>query len=177
MIEIELKAHVSDPGHLREILGMIAIPGRLVVKSDMYWNLPDIGSSSSFKERFRIRMEGSNATVTRKIKHLVGETEVNQEIEFSVSDPEAFLDLMQHVGCTKSYEKKKISEQYISGRILAELVNIEKLGYFLELEILASDDNSETIKTAQQELLAFLKLCNINTTEIETKYYSELLGK
>lgn len=175
MVEIEMKAHVRNPEAVAAVLTTEGEFLASVDKRDQYWLLAPVQGSAP-AGRFRLRSEGGRSTVTRKVKSLSGGMEVNAETEFQVSDPEAFLDFARCCGCIPLYQKRKTAHQYRVGRILAELVNVEGLGNFLELEILTESAEREEVCNARDEIEALFRRCSIPRSAIEERFYSEMLG-
>lgn len=58
---------------------------------------------------------------------------------------------------------------------LIEISYVDKLGDYIEIEILSDTDNSETTQKAHAKLLSVLKKCGVPESDIETRYYSEML--
>jgi adenylate cyclase class IV len=52
---------------------------------------------------------------------------------------------------------------------------VEKLGNFLELEILSKTDAQPVIEKSRSRLLELLEICGISSGKIENRYYSEML--
>ncbi|MDP2816602.1 MAG: class IV adenylate cyclase [Rectinemataceae bacterium] len=175
MFEIEMKAWVDDPVALKNKLLQIGEYLGKTEKNDSYWSLPGMNGNISDR-KFRIREEDGIHTVTYKEKTVSGGMEVNQETEFHVSSSEDFIILMEQAGCSPLYQKHKTSEKYRVGRCLTEMVLIEGLGQFIEIEILSENNRPETIVHARNELFAVLDACGIARSSIESRFYSDLLA-
>lgn len=179
-IEIEIKAWVDDEQHCRKKLKELAHYAGNIHKIDHYWQKsPETGTDNDMTKapRVRIRQEGTQHTVTFKTKELRLDTEVNEEYEFIVSDPEAFSLLLTKIGYSPWQEKIKTGEKWIAGDMTIELCMVEKLGLFLELEILAKDKEQQTVDAARSSLYTMLQKLEIPEKNIETRYYTELLSK
>jgi adenylate cyclase class 2 len=87
----------------------------------------------------------------------------------------AFEELLRRLGLEAGVSKKKRGRSWRYGGITVELSNVERLGCFVELEIMAEDDGAKTVDAARDALLSFLKLAGISEERIETRYYNEML--
>jgi len=56
-----------------------------------------------------------------------------------------------------------------------EVCNVPPLGDFIEIEILSKTKDEKTVKNIQKELISILQRCKISESDIESKYYSEML--
>jgi adenylate cyclase class 2 len=190
-IEIELKAHVDDPGPVREKLDALARYEGEFLKDDIYWRYGICGKLKSPENgresppfSIRIRKESGrdaggrsrNAViVTYKSKETRDGIEVNREQEFSVSGAEPFEELLSRLGFRPAISKRKSGFSWDYDGISAELAEVAGLGWFAELEILAGDDNPETVRTASRRLLELLAKLGIGEDRIEPRYYTEML--
>jgi adenylate cyclase class 2 len=143
--------------------------------------------------------------VTYKIKELRDGIEINDEKEFAVTAPSdteaarkaaqsAFEGLLHRLGLEPGVSKKKqgTAWKYAAGigagtgdgnsrdcgsePISVELSRVDRLGIFVELEILTGSNDPETVNTAHARLMALLKLIGICEDKIETRYYNEMLA-
>jgi adenylate cyclase class 2 len=188
-IEIELKARVDAPETLKNLLdheGNARFIG-VFDKEDAYW-YPATGTCAALPAsgvRVRAEKKGGVQTtlVTYKTKEVRNEIEVNNEREFSVSDTVVFEELLTALGlaprarkhkhgCAWTYNESAVG---VLPNITVELAFVEGLGCFVELEILARDDEPETVASSRARLLALLERLGIDKSSIETRYYTELL--
>ncbi len=176
MTEIEIKARVGDPDAAeRNIASFASFTGE-TRKRDTYW----AGGNPAVK--VRVREEGETVTVTYKRKELRGDTEVNDEREFTISDRSAFETFIGDAGFAKASYKEKKTKRWVwrgdneGAEIGIELSLVESLGWFIELEALADDPGEEEIARIRQGLFATLKRCGIEQSAIETRYYTEMLA-
>ena len=194
MTEVELKAHVDDRAALAQKLDSFAIRGQHIIRDDNYW-----GKGSCDKNKIRIRREsflnpdGSVANtdilVTYKRKAKIKgadnvEAEANDEKECTVSDAAALEAFLTDTGYSIQLEKHKDVEDWITevpdlgcGRLKAtlELCYVEKLGDFLEIEILSPSNDISILTALHGELEKLLDKAGIAKDHIENRYYSELL--
>ena len=167
-IEVELKARVADPVAYEASLDVQAAFVRDTHKYDVYFRRPD-----SPKAHLRLRCEGDVFTVTTKHKRLVGNVEVNEEIEFEVSDAHAFCRFVDRFGFEPFVVKRKRSRVYRAGRVTLELSEVEHLGLFIEIEILCDDESQ--VEAARQELAGWVERLGIPAEAIEPTPYIRLL--
>jgi adenylate cyclase class 2 len=195
--EIEVKAWVDDREAVERRIGALADLTADFEKEDCYWLLvlPPGKADTIPVSGVRIRREttiardGSTESftlVTYKTKEVRGGIEVNDEKEFSLAAPpggaaedalDAFEELLERLGLAPGVSKKKRGRSWKYGSITVEISDVERLGCFLELEILAGDDGSETVERARKSLLGLLGLIGICEDRIETRYYNDMLAK
>ena len=206
--EIELKAHVRDSESLKELLYRKAEYSGAFEKRDVYWF--DSETSALRVTKLRIRREKrsfadgtekSFCLATYKAKEENDGIETNDELEFEVAPVEAFEEFLGKAGLKAGAVKRKHgwdflkavspSAELAAAELCAELVEVDGLGWFIELEILvkarsdnvyASLDNSaedkreETFRKARETLLAFLDSLGIEREAIEGRYYLDMLA-
>lgn len=177
MFEYELKAHIDQIETVAaklEALGAV-IPRTRIVREDRYYS---IDGSADPDSMIRLRIDEHRMIVTRKRKHTDATGfEMNEEIEFSVSDAEAFERFCQSLGAKTHIDKRK--EGYIGKygqSIQVELWQVAGLGAFLELEILSEDDGIHTRETCRRELFELLERLGIPREAIEPRYYIQMLA-
>lgn len=108
-------------------------------------------------------------------------TEVNEENECTLSDALAIEKLFSDIGFAPSYTKEKFAESWYvqtsAGEAHIELCEVPPLGYFLEMEIMAQNNDIATVDAARTALYTLLEKCGVEKSAIEPRYYSELLPK
>jgi adenylate cyclase class 2 len=192
--EIELKAWVDDRGAVEKRIGDLAEFTADFEKDDVYWVpvLPAAANAAAGGlplSGVRIRRETVRARgkepqslvlVTYKTKEVCDGIEVNDEKEFTVAGLSAFEELLRRMGLAPGISKKKrgCSWKYGNGAdaVTVELSDVERLGCFAELEIMADDNDAGTVNVARKKLLSFLKLAGISEDRIETRYYNDMLN-
>jgi predicted adenylyl cyclase CyaB len=195
MIEVELKARVRDRAAVEAAVRGFASPAEEVDKRDAYWLAPapaaapdgateSSGAAASARRDFRVRREGGASVVTFKDKRVELGIEVNVEREFGVSDPAAFDSLALRLGCRRWYEKRKRGLRFEAasavasgGRATIEVVEIEGLGDFIEIEVLLESAEGEAVAAARSELRALLARAGCAESDIEDRFYSRLLAE
>ncbi|MCL2270318.1 MAG: class IV adenylate cyclase [Treponema sp.] len=193
VFEIELKARLDDFAPVKEQLSAEGSYCRSYTKSDSYWYPAQ--ETMSIPSGVRIRREGGinadgsaheSVLVTYKIKEISGGIEVNNECEFSVSDAALFEELLNRLGLRMAVRKEKQGwawlipasvKQMASAEqpVLAELSLVEGLGWFLEIEIQAADNDVRTVEKSRNRLLALLQKLGIPEERIEDRPYTAML--
>lgn len=191
MTEIELKAHVFDRGKLIENLNSFAKYEKTVTKDDTYFHLEKKSAGKNYiSARIRKQTEktenGTKTTnfLTYKKKELKSDSkgifiEVNDEKETEISDTEAVEILFKDIGFVPALKKHKevmiFSAQTEYGKATLELCNVQRLGDFIEIEILSGKNDAQTVEKLQGALKKLLSECKIPEKDIEKRYYSEML--
>ena len=193
--EIELKAHVRDSEVLRALLCEKAEYSNAFEKEDQYWsNEATFPAQSKPISRLRIRREKhsfpdgreeSGCVASYKNKLVRDGIEVNDEREFQVNPVSDFEDFLLKMGFKPGDSKRKRGWAFSYGEINAELVEVEGLGWFVELEILindiqadgmaASGKHEKIFKDSRKKLLDFLDKLGIKRKAIESRFYSDML--
>lgn len=186
MTEIEIKAHVYDPGETERIIASFATFRGESRKSDAYWiqGRPGDGdaatATSTQPVKVRVRDENGALIVTYKRKELRAETEVNDEREFTIDDRDAFEAFIADAGFSPASFKEKRTKRWTwefadATEVGIELSLVERLGWFVELEVLAEGPDEGDIARIRGILLETLARCGIGEGSIETRYYTEML--
>jgi adenylate cyclase class 2 len=199
-MEIEVKARVDDLRAIKNGVSLLASPPLSFEKEDCYWvpagDIPKgVPRSGVRVRREKRRLPGNGVEdeektlVTYKSKEVREGIEINDEMEFAVSDPHAFEELLKRLGLKPGLRKRKKGWAWIfpdnssdgNGTIHIELCQVtgldRDLGWFAELEILTGDAGGETVAAARKRLLELLDTLNIPRENIEDRYYSELLSQ
>jgi len=197
-IEIELKAWVDNPADLSARIAVFARESGSYVKNDAYW-LPEEDfpfpekpaeqrPRGKFGSGIRIRRESvskgskkvegtpDRAVVNFKKKEVRDGIEVNDEREFTIEGVVQFESMLERLGFALHIRKCKTGKAWTFDGITIELSEIEGLGHFVELEILAGTDTPETVADARSRLLGLLTRLGVNADKIETRYYTEMLA-
>jgi len=167
--EIEIKAWVEEPEALRKLLGESYSYVRSYVKEDTYFQFP------GKKETFRLRKQGEENIVTMKKKYREHGIEENLETEFTVSDGDAFENLVFEIGCSVYVKKRKTTDAFDADGITVELSSVDKLGWFVEIEKLVHSENWEDKDSAKEEIMKIFDFLNIPREKVEPRYYTEML--
>jgi predicted adenylyl cyclase CyaB len=182
VIEVELKARLRDPAAVSAAVATFARLAGAVDKRDSYWHGPGWKSDSDAKT-FRTRGEGGTTVVTYKVKSSAQGVEVNRESEFEVSDPETFAGFARRLGCEPSYQKRKTGFAFKAGpdalnpyEATIEVVEVDGIGHFIEIEVLLADEEPAALARARTEIRALLARAGVDEQDIESRFYSELLA-
>ena len=129
-----------------------------------------------------MRYERDSAVVNFKLKREEGGVEINREVEFSVSDVVAFDEFVLRLGCEPHYKKRKSGVAFKAGgdeqwprEATIEIVEVEGLGDFIEIEVLLEAENPADVAEARGEIEALLTRAGLGEVDIEPRFYSELL--
>jgi len=174
MLEVELKARIDDAREVEERVGKLAKFVRRFDKRDAYWHGPEWRLARGAKG-FRVRTDGDKAMVTFKTKRAEGGMELNLEREFEVSDADAFEALAERIGCERFIRKRKTGSAWEKDGTLIEIMEVEGLGAFIEIERLVDEDEPAAIALAQGMVRAALADSGVPPEAIESRTYSELL--
>lgn len=177
MLEIELKAKVRDHVDTEARLSSFMTYGGPIEKQDEYWAIALSTPSAGSAFRFRLRSEPGRDTVTFKEKTYTHTVEINKETEFGVVDAASFRAFLAKMSARLLYRKSKRGVFWRgSDGIIAELVTIEGLGEYLEVEILCEDNGSADVGAIRRRLIAVIERCGLVASDIEPRPYSQLLG-
>lgn len=176
--EIECKVAISN-AEVAQLANRIdtqfpeAVKGK-VHKEDTYYGMP-----AGRALLFRIRKDQTGISVTKKKKDKRSDgAEVNQEIEFSVpsKDLSALKYFFLALGYIEKIKKRKIGMSWQQDTLTIELVEVEHLGWFLEIEKLLAEQASDATVAATLEYLAKIrKQLGVGDYPLQGRYYSEML--
>ena len=189
--EIELKARISKPGETRNKLFNLATLNGTFEKEDEYWKRTDGGiaghtDSGGLQYGVRIRKEKFTSSsgvvketsyVTWKQKKIRNGTEFNDENEFEVSSASVFELFLRHLGYEPEISKRKKGTAFSWGNITAEVTKVDKLGWFLELEIIMPDRDRKREISSGEILLQALDKLGIKRKAVECRSYSQMLAE
>ncbi|MCL2006651.1 MAG: class IV adenylate cyclase [Treponema sp.] len=183
-MEIELKAHITDHEALGLLLSKRAEYLGDFIKDDTYW-FPIDNSSGIEKIRMRRQKhsspggnEKSECFIGFKKKEVRDNIEVNEETEFEAGPPEAVEEFLREMGYERGISKHKRGSVYKEGEIIAEVLEVEGLGWFIELEILLPKEEASGDLISEKKccLLNFLLSLGIEEKAIESRFYTEILA-
>jgi predicted adenylyl cyclase CyaB len=171
-VEVELKAWISDPEVIRERLRHLGTNGRSFVKEDRYFGTGDAPEGA----RYRIRRDGEAWICTVKDKRIVAGIEENREIEFTVSDGDAFEAMLTTLGLRCLISKRKEGQSFFVDGLLVEVSHVRLLGWFVEVEVILPDDaGRDAIESARHRLLDMLKRLDVPPSAIESRSYNQMI--
>jgi adenylate cyclase class 2 len=174
MLEVEIRYRYSD----REgLIGRLETLGATLKQSrtdiDHYFNGPDRDFRQS-DEAFRLRRIGQTNCLTYKGPKRDTETKTRTEIEVPLAEGDQAASDMEHMLLALGYKpvavvrkKRQIYEFTRSGfHMEACFDDVERVGPFIELEIMAEEQQYETAKRVLLQTAA-----NLGLTEKETRSY------
>ncbi len=170
MREIELKAHASES--LKAFFDDRLGEGRPVDKLDRYFRLPGEAVQS-----FRIRRYNGKMELTCKRNSWAG-NENNEEYEF-LAFPEEYekaAAFFHALGHEDFFLKHKIGWEWNDGDAHIELLSVNDIGTFLEIEILLPFDASEDeCSSAAARIRKIMADAGILDEDIERRSYREMI--
>lgn len=190
MYEIELKAHIYNREETIKILNTFANYVGFFQKHDSYYKLQKQNSNDFISVRIRKELSKQEQNIseiiylTYKQKELKNTSdgtkiEVNNEKECELSNSETVISFLLDTGfceyLSKSKTVEKFSYQTPSGTATIEICTIPPIGDFIEIEILNDSNNESNVDNIRKEILSILEKCNIPQSQIEEKFYSQLL--
>lgn len=172
-IEVEVKCRVADYAALQQKLFDRYGQSTPYDKQDTYFS----HNSHPEKALFRMRINGDRFEVTGKEKRIFAGVEQNIEHEFAISDPDQFRLFAAALGYAEFLTKHKHGETFTGKAGLRfDLSHVDKLGDYLEIELLLSDESDELqIKAARQRVLHLLTELGFSERDIEPRYYTDML--
>lgn len=189
MYEIELKAHVANKNSVEKKLNSFAIYKGKAIKQDSYFQFEkskDAYLSCRIRDEKITNADGpkfEHSFLTYKLKEKKQDLdgckyEVNVENKTELSNPDVIIKLLLDTGYKKAYTKQKNAKQWNFqteyGNANLELCNIPNLGDFLEIEIVTDFCDNEI--QIREELKNLILKSGLLLSDIEGKYYSELLA-
>ncbi|MAH07099.1 class IV adenylate cyclase [Candidatus Pacearchaeota archaeon] len=182
MVWLEVETKVAIPKdevtNLRDKIKKIAKFKKEGKKSDDYFAIQKKGYP---KKAFRIRKMKDTYEVTFKkwVKNYwTKQVVVKQEFEFKLKGKEEvnnLLALFKDLNFTEWVKKTKYNETYNykkDKRLNIEINNVKHLGYFMEIEYLATKSE---IKTARNKIIKVLKELEIPNNWIDNTGYTKML--
>ena len=174
MTEVELKARIDDPAAVERRVASFAACQRAFDKSDEYWHGRGRRDARGTKG-FRLRRDDGKAVVTFKRKTYLEGMEVNNETEFEVSDTDAFNAFVERLDCERYYSKRKRGTAYGYDGCTVEIVSVDGLGSFIEIECLVDGEDPVLVGEAKAKVRAILAMAGVPENRIEGRGYSELM--
>lgn len=175
-LEIEMKAQVADLAPVRSKLEKLGSLKDKIDYRDTYF-VQNRVKGYSFK-RFRLRETGCKAWVTAKQKVKGAKSsKAMAEHEFEISDAGAFRKFTGMFGFKKLIEKRKKGSRYAvefeGSELTVELIEIEGLGFFVEIELMAARPGD--IVGGLEKIAALFKKLGIPHSAVEQRPYTLML--
>lgn len=180
--EIEVKIPIEAPEKIKKrLLAMGFQSCEKVIEEDMYYN-SEYHDVKKYDEALRIRktrdlLTGkTKAQINFKGKKIDQISMSRREYETGIEAPDHMEKILEAIGFTRVSGVKKIRSYLRKGEMTACLDQVEKLGDFLELEVLAEkEDRRETCLSQMKEVLQEAGLSIENS--VRTSYLSMLMSK
>jgi adenylate cyclase class 2 len=178
MLEIEQKFSVTDFAAIERILREWgARPGEDHVEADHYFNAPDRDLAKT-DEAFRLRRINRANFLTYKGPKKAGPVKVRTELEVALRDGDRSADemtrLLVHLGYRPVAVVRKRRRHFHVEKGDFELTvcldEVDELGRFVEVEIVAPDEQDAAARTVLEEMAKALGL-----TALERRSYLGLL--
>ncbi|PHS07128.1 MAG: adenylyl cyclase CyaB [Blastopirellula sp.] len=178
--EVELKFPVQDLAQIESaLISMDAIVEVAVKQSDFYYAHPARDFAKT-DEALRIRRVGSKNFITYKGPKLDADTKTRKEIEVPlISGEEGAVNIMEMIetlGFTQVAEVTKIRRKadlmFEGSSVEVALDEVDGLGSFIELEIIASES---TMDLAKQSILKLAKQLGLSQSQ-RLSYLELVLG-
>jgi predicted adenylyl cyclase CyaB len=134
--EIEEKVKVTNVDAMRQKLRSQFLEQGSEVKHDTYFKHNEKDTI------IRMRESGKGLLVTFKLYNSTDEgAGVNHESELGINNKKNFKEFMQLLNFTDCFAKVKRVELFTDGPLHYELVHIDELGDFLEVELLEEEES------------------------------------
>ncbi len=175
MREIESKARVADPERVKAILDFRFGEGREVHKKDHYFHLPGASVQS-----LRIREYDGKIEITTKHSSRDGNGENNAEYEFLAADGQygKAVDFFHALGHEDFFVKEKDGWEWYADDAHIELLSVNDLGYFAEIEILLPFDADESLSDkCGKRILSMLSSLGLEGSIERRAYRDMILGR
>jgi adenylate cyclase class 2 len=138
MLEIELKVRVSDLVPVRERLRLLsAVPGDQTTEHDVYFNAPHRDFTFT-DEAVRVRYSGDTCTLTYKgPKNREYAVKAREELNTGVTSGQVIERILERLGFSRTAIVRKRREYYTLRNASIALDQVENLGNFVEIEVIA----------------------------------------
>ncbi len=172
-IEVETKIPFKekDLSSVRDRIKKIARFVKKQTKKDDYYTLEYF----QYPEKsLRVRDMGKIREVNFKKRiSFVNGIHAKKEVQFQISDIKGFFDLIQDFGFRKWLHKEKTTELYrTKSGVNIELNHVNKLGWFLELEVLCSNKD---INNARKKIKEAREALGFSEKDSEVRGYTKQL--
>lgn len=176
MIEVEIKAKINDKNDaLRKIKEIGGIYSHSEEQEDFYFNAPDKDYRKT-DEALRIRIipteNDFKKILTYKGPKLDKISKTRKEIEVEIDDIDNMTDILVNLGFKVSATVSKVRRIFDYEKYTITLDKLEELGYFMEIEYVAQEDDD--IDKITENIMKIFEKLNI-TSGFERKSYLELL--
>jgi adenylate cyclase class 2 len=165
--EVELKAKIDKYEALKQQLSAFSYQ-KTEVKTDRYFKQE--GST----EPVRVRQTQNETIVTHKLRSKQDGVAINQELEFQVDNALHFEEFLKRLGLSFYKSKTKKVELYSNGPINYELVTLDGLGHFIEIERIV--ELEDELEEARNDVLRAFEQLGFKPNQLETKSYIAMMN-
>ncbi len=169
-IQIQVKARVKDFLGVKKKIEGFAKSIEEQDKIDYYFK----GNFKFDRTELRLRKKGDKREIKLKLNYFKGGVEENKEYSFIVENPVDLVEMFDNMGITVAAMKHKKSYFYKFNGIEIQMVSIQELGYFIEIEKKCTEKDKRKVESEISELRDRL---GITTDMIEKRNYFELLTR
>jgi adenylate cyclase class 2 len=193
MIEVEIKAKIKDPEHIRNLFAKNKGVYKLsLIHEDTYYNMPKglrdfkqtdealrIRKSVEFKKDNKANNSTTNYFITYKGKKVDNTTKTREEIEIQISEIEGMKNLLSILGFREVFtvvkERDLYDFKFYDKKIEALIDYVPILEqHFIEVELLT--ESLDNVEQNQEILFSFLNSFEIRREESIRKSYLELIS-
>ncbi len=175
MIEVEVKYRVTEDV-INQLASKILAMGGLflgeVMQEDIYFQHPSRNFAVT-DEALRVRRVENRAEVTYKGPKIDSKSKTREEIKIEISDFESFVLLLERLGFRPVARVTKKRITYKLGEKLLHLDNVEKAGFFVEIETMV--ERKSDVEKKRDELLRIAEKLSIPADGLERKSYLEII--
>ena len=168
LLEIEIKAYCNDFTSLVERIKTLGgISERELEQEDRYYNHPSRDFVKT-DEALRVRSDVSGSVITYKGPKLSTVAKTRREVETGIEDLSKMGEILILLGFRESGVVRKKREVYSLGDVEICIDHVEGLGFFVELEKIASDREA-----VEKELFALA--ADLGLRKFERRSYLEMV--
>lgn len=175
MKEIEIKAHAGELEERAAIISrVLGMQGKPVEKKDQYFREP-----GAVNQAFRMRNNNGNLEFTSKKMCKIGGFENNFEYEFHspMNEWDNAMGFFLNLGYEKYFKKHKTGYEWTTDDgVHIELFNVNDIGCYIEMEILADLGITEAeVQKKNGRLIELLLAFGLHESDIEPISYREMI--
>lgn len=172
MIEVERKYRLPSPEALSFVQARVKDLGDGVRQVDAVY-LQDVASFSDVDHArgyavLRVRESGNHTVVTAK-RRRTGDSAIEAEFETTSENASAFMEALRWNEVVRVAKVRRVGTL---GSVTVAVDEVEGLGYFVELEVVVSDERATEAALRSIELAA--GALDLNDDWIEARKYDEL---
>lgn len=175
MIEVEVKAKISNSNEIIKRLKTQAIFLKETIQEDIYFNAPDRDFRIT-DEALRIRISSEESELTykgSKIGNLMDKTREEISVNINKNDLRKTQIILEKLGFQVVTKVLKTRMLFQINDLSISVDFVENLGEYIEIESLVNTPNE--IEKKRNEILNFLSELDIPLEDCERRSYLELL--